>query len=234
MLPLPPPVFSGNTPISPDFTNPNMKDLSQQVVNSTLQQGSASHVSPGVVLAKDSLSVPLEVLMGINNQKTESSRPTLLPVFRTRYVEGGQTTNLDSSADYIELRNTLLGRLGMTVTDYEQGLSEGNLDLISTDQFLQFAAKQKALAKQFQAPVADMEGMQQTTEAFKTMSDVVKNNILNMTNGTIRQLSEYLRQMGPNLPGHDLWLSALNDLEETKGVLEQKDEEDENQPGEQG
>lgn len=227
MLPLPPPVFSGNTPVSPNYTNPNVKDEAQQIVNTRLQQGSSTHVSPGVYLSKDSLNVPLEVLFGITNQKTESSRPTLLPVFRSRYVEAGENYGLDSSADYAAMRDTMLSRLGISLEEYEEGLANGDLTLIATDQFVQFAAQQKTLAKQLQLPVIDLEGTFNSTEAFKALPESVKQNLIAYVNTLANQLSEYLSFIGPNHPAYDLWLNALNDLDEMKELLEKDDTKEE-------
>ncbi|MBA2369895.1 MAG: hypothetical protein H0V82_12890, partial [Candidatus Protochlamydia sp.] len=91
---LPPPTGFGFTSSqsSPDFVDLNSTEKSQRTNNTQLKQGNP--VSPGVILSKDSIEIPIEVAFGINNDKANSSRPTLLPLFRTRYVEDRTTEDL--------------------------------------------------------------------------------------------------------------------------------------------
>lgn len=213
MLPFMPTVPVGPPPISADYTDPNAKDKSQQMANTKLQQGSNASINPGVILTADGLDVPLEVMFNLTNQRSESSRPTLMPIFRSRYVEDGQTVGIDSTNDYQALRDSLSPALrGMLEKDETLGFEERDPNLIALDHALHFAAMSLAMSRQFGLPPAEMEKALLAAEKFLDQPSTAQQNLVEYTTVLTSYLNQYLQEVGPNEPGYDLWLNALNQI----------------------
>src|SRR5690349_15458887 len=99
-----------SVPTGPGDPNQTSSYISFQVQENTKEENnsripqSSQGLYRGVRLTTDSLEVPLEFLFGINNEAPPSSRPSLMPLFRTRYVD--RTTVEDETVDYyVQLRN---------------------------------------------------------------------------------------------------------------------------------
>lgn len=204
-------------PNSPDYTNPNSKDNMQQINNTTIPQG--FNPNKGVVLSSDSLNVPLEVLSHIQNDPSASSRPSLMPLFRTRYVEDPSSSNIGEE-EYQTLRNNLPDELKAKLEQDEAlPFRERDPDLIALDQSLRFEATMIALLKQ-------LSGTETTAGPsslnFQNLDNLAETNLIGLTQYMVGALNHYLTDVGPNEPSYDLFLGTYNQMNEALTLLNNK------------
>lgn len=211
MTPLPLTVTTGLStgPNSPDYVDLGSKEKMQEVTNNKIPTGSSA--GKGVILAKDSLDVPLETAFGIHNESTNTSRPTLTPLFRTRYVD---VTNQEPLGipEYEELRNSLPAELRLKLEkDEKLPFRERDPDLIAFDNSLKFEAMRRAIIKQLGG--AETGTILNTN--FQEMPEAAKQHLIGWSSQIVHHLENYLTYIGPNDPSYDLFLNAANQMKET-------------------
>jgi hypothetical protein len=203
---------------SPDFIDFNSTEKSQRTNNTQLKQGNP--VTPGVILSKDSIEIPLEVAFGINNDKTNSSRPTLLPLFRTRYVEDRSTEDL-SLIFYQERLSSIPLELQQKLNlEKSKPLEDRDPDLVALDESLRFEANLLALADGLSVPSSDEILIR--AQAFLALPNMVKHELLTYGLAVTNFLDRYLVSIGPNDPSYDLLLNVSNQLKEATSLLNLK------------
>ncbi|MBA3721562.1 MAG: hypothetical protein H0W88_04080 [Parachlamydiaceae bacterium] len=220
MIPLPPPVTSGiptAAASSPNYVDLNARETTQQLSNTQLAQGSIQN--PGVILSKHGEDVPLEFSFGIRHEFTHAPRPTLMPLFRTRYVDKpGQ--GYSSTSEYEEIRQNLPEPLRMALENDEQlPLKQRDLEILAFDHGLRFEAMKRALKKYISGPVVDTDRSLASKENYQSMPGDIKRNLLGYSEEVIRALESYLEMIGPNDPSYDMFLNALNQMKGANSYL---------------
>lgn len=219
MTALPPSVSVGYSsgPNSPDYVDQLSKDGMQQINNSKIQQG---HIqNPGVILSSDGLDVPLETAFAINDPRTESNRPTLMPLFRTRYVELPKADS-SSEQDYQTLRNHLPPDLQAKLTaDESLPSNERDPDLIALDGSLRFEAARMTITRYIGTAPADVERAQASTANYAQMPDQVTSNLLGFSGYIVDKLNQHLQELGPNDPSYDMFSGVSNLIKESINLL---------------
>lgn len=214
MTPIPLTVRTGvpTGPMAPDYVDLLSKENLQQINNTKIQQGHSA--TRGVILTQDTINVPLETAFGINNERSETSRPTLMPLFRTRYVEMPKLSNFIES-DYAVLRNQLPTELREALESNEKlPFKDQDPDLIALDQSLQFEASRRTLIKILGNPPVDQERALADAVNFIKLPEMVSKNILNYGYTITNCLDRYLGALGPNDPSYDLLLKTSNQIKE--------------------
>lgn len=223
-LNLPPSVTSGFTssPSSPDFVDVQSKDKGQAIGNSSLKQGNP--LNPGVILTKDSLSVPLEIAFGINNEKSASSRPSLLPLFRTRYVEDHPINDDQAKTYYQERLNSLPENLkSAIIKDKATDFDERDPDLIAGDRSLQIGAHLLATADGISNANLQDEQVAILSQQHINLPDQTKAGFLELGKSGTTFLDKSLAEIGSNDPAHDTLSNASHLLKETMNLLNFKE-----------
>ncbi|MCE2983971.1 MAG: hypothetical protein LW832_10470 [Parachlamydia sp.] len=202
--------FTGSQ-YSPDYSDPNTPEKSGQMTNTSVKQGNP--INPGVILTKDSLEVPLEVQFGINNEQSGASRPSLLPLFRTRYVEDSQTEDL-TLTHYQERLNSLPLELQQRLNlDKSKPLEDRDPDLVALDESLHFESNLLALAAKISISNED-PNLVIRAQQYLAFPDHVKKELLAYANSVTNFLDDHLASIGPNDPAYDLFLGVSNQLKE--------------------
>lgn len=202
-----------SSPTSPDYVDLNSTEKSEQLSNTQMKQGAPTN--PGVILTTDSLEVPLEVAFGINSDKAGSSRPSLLPLFRTRYVEDRQTEDLTLSY-YQERLNSLPLELQQRLNlDKSKPFEERDPDLIALDNSLRFAANLMALAGNLSISGTEPdESTLISAQQYLGLPDKVKQELLNYGLIVTNFLDDHLAAIGSNDPRYDLLMNVSNQMKE--------------------
>lgn len=210
-------------PNAPDYIELNSKEQQQQLTNSKIQQGSTD--KRGVILTKDSLDIPLELAFGINNDRAETSRPTLLPLFRTRFVADREAEELSQNY-YAILRSRLPPELQLKLLEDERELFEDrDPDLIALDNSLKFDANVLTLTTQFGVPILEDDMRLIAAQNYLNLPHTVKEELLAYASGVTDYLDQHLAQIGPNDPSYELLLTASNELKNSLWLLDQPEEE---------
>lgn len=218
MPPIPLTVTTGmpSGPLSSNYVDLLSKDNLQQINNTKIQQGHSAN--RGVILTQDGLNVPLETAFGIHDEKSESSRPTLSPLFRTRYVD--QPNQGDDGSDYAELRNSLPPELQELLTEDEKlPFRDRDPNMIALDNSLQFEANRRGLVKSLANPPIDIKRATADAANFKNLPAEAKHNIAHYSGQIVQGLDNYLQTIGPNDPSYDLLLNASNQMKEGIDLL---------------
>lgn len=210
MTTLPPNINIGTNAgaTNPFYNDPGSKDNIQELRNTRIQQGHSQN--RGVPLAQDSLDIPIELQFGINNERTESSRPTLMPLNRTRFV---QMPPISSSyeQEYIQLRNSLPEDLRTKLEEDERlHFSKRDPDLIAFNESLKFEAARRMMIQYLAAPPADLERALASAANYSNMPETILKNILSHSSHVLNKIDDYLNQIGPNDPSYDNYLNASN------------------------
>ncbi|CUI15984.1 conserved hypothetical protein [Candidatus Protochlamydia naegleriophila] len=210
-----------SSPTSPDYVDLNSTEKSEQLSNTQMKQGAPTN--PGVILTTDSLEVPIEVAFGINSDKASSSKPSLLPLFRTRYVEDRQTEDLSLSY-YQERLNSLTLEMQQRLNlDKSKPFEERDPDLIALDNSLKFEAHLMALAGSSSVPgSAPDESTLIGAQQYLGLPDLVKQELLNYGLIVTNFLDDHLTTIGPNDPSYDLLLNVSNQLKEAMQLFRSK------------
>ena len=224
MTPFQPPTFIGipTGPLSPIYDDFSSKDKSQERSNTTL--ANAPGTSKGVVLTTDTLDVPLESLIKLANERTETSRPTLSPLFRTRYVDSNPPQPMSVESFYEALRErlptspiNLKSRL-----EYDESLNfkDRNPDFIALDQSLWFQANVLSTFIERLGRPRDVSGhVKIAAEEFQNLPDQIKNNAVNWSHTILTYLDKHLQNVGPNDPSYDLFLEASNQMRDALNII---------------
>ncbi|WP_068467246.1 hypothetical protein [Candidatus Protochlamydia phocaeensis] len=201
-----------SSPNSPDYIDLSSKDQVQETTNNRIPQGAPWN--KGVILAKDSLEVPIEIAFGINNDRTEPGKPSLLPLFRTRFVDDHQVEDLSRSY-YLELRDNLPTDLQKILSQDEAkpNIEDRDPDLMALDNSLRFEANILALADHLSVPQSD-EGVLIGAQQFLALPTLVKQELLAYGANVGQFLDRYLAEIGPNDPSYDLLLNVSNQMKE--------------------
>lgn len=210
--------FSGS-PYSPEYMDLNSKDNLQQITSSKLIQGSPWN--PGVILAKDSLQVPLETQFGITDEKTNPGKPTLMPLFRTRYVDDHATE--DKTQEYYQglkanLPQNLQDLLNKNETQYAE---DKDPDVIALDMSLRFEANWLAISDGLSVPSSQNESTLIGAQQFLNMPIMVKMQMLDYGTQVSGFLDHYLATTSSNDPGYDTLLNASNLIKDALVILNQ-------------
>jgi hypothetical protein len=208
--------FTGSQ-YSPEYVDLGSKDKLQQITDTTLKQGSP--VNPGVILTKDGLDVPLEVQFGINDEKINSGRPTLLPLFRTRYVDD-RTTEDNTQGYYQELRGQLSPTLQNLLAENElKSLEERDPDLVALDMSLRFEANWLAISNGLSVPSSSSESALIGAQQFLNMPSMVRSQMLDYGNKVSQFLDTYLATLRRDDPSFDILLNVSNQIKEAILIL---------------
>jgi hypothetical protein len=211
--------FSNNSN-SPDYNDLSDLSKSQVATNSKMKQGSPTN--PGVILTQDSLEVALEVAFGINIDRASPGRPSLAPLFRTRYAEENETGDLTLSYYQQQigaLPAELQARLNL---DKQKDLEDRDPDLVALDQSLKFNAQLLALRDSLsllESKNSTLGGAGQ----YLGLPDSVQRELLQTGVIITNFLDEYLANIGPNDPDYERLLSTSNLIKEAMGLFQLKD-----------
>jgi hypothetical protein len=202
-----------------DFLNIALyrKDTDQQVVNTTMQHGHTQN--RGAVLIDDNEKIPLPFLIWINDNRTEISRPVTNVLFRDIHSTGEAKTT--SPEEFYEiLRNNLPNELKSKLEDEETlFFTKRDPDLIALNSSLKFAATLLATLENLGAPPFSSERAKAEATNLETMPEEVKTNITSFGNQVNNELENYLKDIGPNHPSFDMFLSAYNQINDALDLL---------------
>lgn len=207
------PIGTGFTssPSSPDYVDLNSNDKIQERSRG-IQQGPAT----GAVLSKDSLDVPLEEALPISDERAGSSRPTLMPLFRTRYVEDKEVTDL--TQHFVQrLRDALdPGLRARLEQDETQVFDDRDPDLIALDQgFIQFGAEVLTRTAMAGLPVSEDDPQMIAAQNYLSLPKAARQESVAYGSMIDQYLDRFLANIGPNDPSYDLLLKASNQLKQT-------------------
>lgn len=227
MTPIPLPSTAQYTPgpLSPDSLGiGNLTKEGQDVraagTNATI---STLNQNPSVIITKDSLDVPLEFAFHILNERTNFTRPSAVPLFRTRNVEGAQTEEPSAMNEYQKLRNGLGADMKARLEENEKlPFSKQDHALVAFDQGLRFQAASQALAKYLGGPDMDPERAMADAATFKSMPETAKKNAIHTGQKIANHVDKHLEKVGPNDPSFDLLSNASGLLKEAIGLLKLK------------
>ncbi len=218
-IPLPPPIGDGfqTSPSSINYVDVHAKDNLQERTNTGLVQGAPWN--PGVVLAKDSLEVPLENLLPLTNPRTEPDRPTLLPLFRAPLVQD-RPIEEPLTNHYQQLRDALSPFLqakleGNDLT--EKG--EKDPDVSALDATLNLFASFLSQSERLQRPIVEKEGVEETRSALESLPSRSLQTSLVLGERLEEELRTHLSDIGSNDPSYDLLGKVFGLLQETRQVL---------------
>lgn len=218
-IPLPPPIGDGfqTSPSSVNYVDVHAKDNLQERTNTGLVQGAPWN--PGVVLAKDSLDVPLENLLPLTNQKTEPDRPTLLPLFRAPLVRD-RPLEEPLANYYQQLRESLSPFLQAKLEGNEHTeKGEKDPDVSALDATLNVFAGFLGQTEKLQRPVAEKEGVEETKQSLQSLPSRSLAASLALGERLEKELEGHLSEIGPNDPSYDLLGNVFGLLRETRQVL---------------
>lgn len=211
------PIGTGFTssPSSPDYVDLNTNEKVRER-SKGIQQGPTT----GAVLAKDSLNVPLEEALPIAYEQIGSGRPTLMPLFRTRYVEDKETTDLTQNFA-MKLRNALDPEMRARLeTDEKQLFDERDPDLIALDQgLIQFGAEVLTHVAVAGLPVTADDARLVAAQNYLNLPEVAKQEGVAYGSMIDQYLDRFLSNIGPNDPSYDLLLKASNQLKQTLQIV---------------
>jgi len=212
------PTGPGDATQMPIYISIQVQDNLKEENNNRVPQSSQG-LYRGVKLTTDSLEVPLEYAFGINNEASPSSRPSLMPLFRTRYVD--KTTVEEESIDYyVQLRNSLSDELRSQLDDDELlSIEKRDSNLVALDHSLHFQADVLTFAKKIESIVIDPESASLAAQDFQTLPSQAQQVLLDHDHQVISYLEHHLQSVGANDPSYDLLLNASNQLKEAWSFL---------------
>lgn len=222
-LSIPPPIGTGFTssPTAPDYQELNSKELTQTITTTNIKQGSAPQ---GAILHDGSDILPLESLSPIRQEEAQAGRPSLLPLFRIRFVEN-QKIEGNNQQFYEQLHDALppaiQAKLDEVQTKIRQGdpLEEGDEFFIALEQSLRFDAKLLALSLQSTKPILEGDPALVAAERYENLSHTVKQETVKHGEIIQQNLTQYLNEIGTNDPAYDLFSHASNQLKEVLNLL---------------
>ena len=220
---LPPSVPTGIPPgdHDPIYVNLYSNDRAQQILNSSLHQG---HVqNPGVILTDDNDKIPLPMLIWINDNKTEISRPVTSVLFRDIDTTGDRK-GASANELYEKLKSELPDNLKTQLEKNDQlYFTQQDPDLIAFDQSLKFASSLLAtLSDLGQKDPISSERAQAGIKNFNALPNEVTKNIITFCSLINQELTNYLEKIGPNKPGFDILLNASNQVKDALAILKSK------------
>ena len=218
-IPIPPSIGDGfqANPSSPNYSDLHSPDKLEERTNSQLIHGAPWN--KGVVLAKDSLDVPMEVQFDLTNTRSEQGRPVIPHLFQTRFMEDAPPPETRHDY-YTELRGSLSPLLQTKLTQNEQlDLEEKDPDLAALDASLQFQAAFLERADRLSRPAASNEELQQTTASFLALPNTTRNATREFGQHIQTFLDRHLSSIGPNDPSYDLLSHISSVLKEANQLL---------------
>lgn len=203
--------------------NPNTYQYDLQEANLNLTATTvptASNANKGAILTQDSLEVPLEIQFGINNDRANSSRPTLAPLFRLRDVEDKEKTDLSFQL-YQELRGSLspLLQSSLLKDEAKPSFDDRDPDLVVLDAALHFQANLLAVAQMLKAEAVKEEKTTVFSSDSVQFASHVKQGIISYSQTNVKKLDGYLKTIGSNDPSYDLFLRISNQMKEGINLL---------------
>ena len=215
------PISSSTSNISPVYS----REIEQVQTKKGIAEG-ASSTGKGVILAKDSLEVPYEKQAGIQANQAEAGRPSLPPLFRTRFVDDHQVEDL--SRDYYQaLRNNLPSLLKEKLEKDEahSAFAERDPDLVALDMSLKFEAHLLALADTFSIPSASDEKVLMGIQRYLALPARVQQELLTYGSTVSHFLDHYLSNIGPNDPSYEILHNVSNQMKEALELLKRESTE---------
>ncbi|WP_075883344.1 hypothetical protein [Candidatus Protochlamydia sp. W-9] len=213
-----------NSPTSPDYNDLNALSKSQTLTNSKMKQGAPTN--PGVILTEDSLEVPLEVAFGINIDRASAGRPTLSPLFRSRFAdENNQTENLALSYYQSRFEGLPFELQARLTLDKQKEFEDRDPDLLALDASLKFDAQLLAFRDSFSVSKTD-ESIQIAAQQYLGLPDAIGQEMIKTSGAITNFLDDHLSQIGPNDPDYDRLLNVSNLIKETTYLLKLKDMSD--------
>jgi hypothetical protein len=199
---------SANTgPGTPDYLDLNSTDVLKETVNNRII--STGYGNQGALLVKDTLDVPIEN-WGIFDSRSESSRPSLMPLIRTRFVNREDFPDFSTSY-YQELRDSLPSEFQRALSHDESlfYFEERDPQWIAFDQSLHFLANLHVLEAFMKAQTGESESVQAAANQFMQLPQEVKAQVFSYVNEINQALRTHLNGLGPNDPSYDLLSNAL-------------------------
>jgi len=212
--------FSSN--LTPDYS----KETSQVQIKKGISEGSSDE--KGVILTKDSLEVPFERQVKIASQEAEAGRPSLPPLFRSRFVEDREGEDA-SRAYYLALRAGLPPLLKEKLERNERALSpdDRDPDFAALDGSLKFEARLLALTDTLAIAMKGEANALQGAEQEPGIPLHVQEEISTYGAAVGQFLERYLSSLGRNDPGFEALLNVSNQIKEALSLLNQKPESSE-------
>ncbi len=199
-------------PGSPDYIDFNNKDTTQEWIINRMPTGSGNK---GVVLTKDTLDIPLETQFGIHDERSESSRPTLMPLFRTRYVDTPESQD-ELTASYQNLVDSLPAPIKEALkNDMSQPFEERDANWIAFDNSLRFLAGFQNTVAILARPTDTSDQAQIRAQNYLQLPNQVKQRLNSYGTDLVNRLNNYLNQIGPNDPAHDLFSNVSSLIAQT-------------------
>lgn len=204
--------FSSN--LVPDYS----KETSQVQIKKGISEGNAQ--AKGVILSKDSLEIPFEKQVKISSQEAEPGRPSLPPLFRTRFLEDREVEDL-SRDYYLALRNSLPQALKEKLNQEEKllTLADRDPDLAALDGSLKFEANLLALTDVASAPKVGDENTLLGAEREQALPEIVQQE-LSAYGATVSDfLDSYLSTLSREDPSYEMFHHVSNQIKEALNLL---------------
>lgn len=210
--------FEFNTPYSPGYVDYNSLDKMEEIINSRSPQGSGV---VGVPLSKYGEDIPLEFAFGIRDEKTGSSRPTLLPLFRTRYVDTMSDNSPNIRNQYEKLRNLLSPEMKFRL-EQNKAIRDVELrdpDLTAFDQSIRFAAQLMTWGTRASQPIPAGDMSLEAARSFQELPQQAKQVLLSYGQEVDQFIQSHLEEMGRNDPRYELFTQALTVLRQARHLI---------------
>lgn len=214
--------FEFSTPNTPNYIDYSSPDKSEEIVNSRIASGSGN---TGVPLAKDGVDIPLEYAIPLKDERSAGSRPTLYPLFRTRYAELTPQTNWDIQGYYTKLKDSLSPETRFQLeTDLKQLFEDRTPDWVAMDSSVRFAASILLLAHQAARPFSfdtDSDYQTKAIRHFQELPHQAEQELLNYSQEVYQFASQYLGELGRNDPSYEMFANALIALQQGRLLLKE-------------
>lgn len=192
-------------------------DLEQEQLLKKTPQG--AETGRGANLTADSLETPLEVIMSVHSQETDSNQPSLVPLARTAFEEESQKT--DPSRDYyLQRRESLPPMLKHKLNeDEKQPLGVRDPDLLALDVSLHQEADLVTFANQLALLKVPPEQLSAHTQQEYTLLNLVQQETRALGVQTLQTLERYVGLLGMDESSREALYQVSNQLKESITLL---------------
>lgn len=192
-------------------------DVEQDQLLKRNPQGAESN--RGAILTQDSLDVPLEVLMSVHSQETESDHPSLAPLIQTAFADDRPTTNL-SRDYYLKRIETLPPLLKQNFQeDKKKPLEERDPALVALDVSLSEEAQLVTFVSELTASKISEEQTLTTSQQNQALFALIEKESLNVGIQTLQTLDTHLNAFNALHSSDHPLNPVINQLKEALTLL---------------
>jgi hypothetical protein len=204
------------TPLSGTSSNLT-PDYGKETAQVQTKKGASARAGKEAILAYDTLEVPLQAPIAPN--EAEAGRPSLPPLFRTRFVEDHQIEELNREY-YQMLRHNLSALLKQKLEkDEQEELTERDPDLVALDASLKFEANLLALTDTLLIPSTGDEKTLLGAQRYLALPELVRQELMNYGSVVTHFLDHYLSTIGRNDASYDLLVNVSNQIKEALALM---------------